>query len=79
MNQALRIDHDVPIPPRGKGSGRPLNFPFDGMWVGDSFVMPPDGNHRSAKVAASQYGKRHGMTFSTRRTEDGGLRVWRTA
>jgi hypothetical protein len=46
------------------------------MAVGDSFKVPFD-KANTVKAAASQYAKRHGVTFTTRRLTSG-LRIWRT-
>ena len=64
----LPIDKNIPLPAR---------FPFAGMKVGDSFAVPADVQRATVAVAASRYGRKHKMKFSTRKMEDGSYRCWR--
>ena len=67
MNQPL-IDSNVPLPTR---------YPFAEMKVGDSFLVPSDVTRQAVAVAATRYGRKHNMKFSTRQLKDGGFRCWR--
>ena len=65
-------------PPTREGRRR---YPWDKMKKGDQFfVAATDEEARRTQqtlsTAACQYGKNHGMEFTTRRVE-GGVRVWR--
>ena len=57
------------------GSGRPLKYPWDKMKSGDSI---PFGKKEavSARMAAYAYGRRHTITFISRK-EKSGVRIWR--
>ena len=53
-------------------------YPLDEMQVGDSFLVPVDGEKKISYVRAQIHNfkkKRPGMEVSTRK-EDYGLRVW---
>lgn len=76
--QMYQIEKNVPMPPIVRMSG----YPFAQMEVGDSFLVPFDGDDEQkvrARVAtaASTFGKDHGGKFSVRVLQDG-VRVWRT-
>lgn len=45
-------------------------YPFSAMTVGSSFVVYSRFQH--ARVAASEYGRKHGMCFTCRMEEDNG-------
>lgn len=73
------IDKGVEIPaPHGVATRRV--YPFREMEIGDSFLVPGDGDKRQLQArigsAASYYGKRNNKRFVTRSVE-GGVRVWR--
>ena len=62
------IEKNIPIQ-RGREK-----YPFLKMEIGDSFVF--SGNRKVIGAAASWYGSRYKMKFTTR-SVDGGVRVWR--
>lgn len=68
------IEKNVPVP---NGRGRKCRYPWAGMEVGDSFLIPEavtkDGQARSAAYAQQ---KVDGRKYRTSRV-DGGVRVWR--
>lgn len=66
----LPIDKGVPLPKR---------FPFSGMQVGDSFLVPDDVKRTTVSIAAMRYGRKHGMRFTIRLTPERKLRCWRLA
>lgn len=72
----MEIEKNIPIPRPNAERGK---YPFHKMEIGDSFVVPIDS--RGAVVAAGNcYKKKHGMRFTTRRTECGQfVRIWRIA
>ena len=69
MNQPL-IDKHIPLP---------MKYPFDGMEVGDSFLVPSHVNRTTVSVAAKRWGEKHDVKFTIRMTEDRKLRCWRIA
>lgn len=78
MSEAFKVEKGIPIIPCSKkAGGRPPTWAA--MEVGDSVFM--DG--KKAPFAYNQYGhlrKSKGMSFTTRTTEENGLkgiRVWR--
>lgn len=73
----IKIDHDIPIPPRFSGPRRPPTYPFSDLAVGDSFAIPADGGKLAS--AAVKWKARHvGWDYRTMR--DGDLvRLWRVA
>lgn len=76
----FKIESAIPIPPKkGRpGIGDHKKYPFDTLGVGESFfVTVPDTKAKTALSAQVAYwGKKLGWTF-TRRTMDGGVRIWR--
>ena len=79
-----KIDAGVPMPAPKSGRGRRASkYPVSAMAIGDSFFAKRESGltaeqHRNRIAAAvCRYGKRWGLSFSTR-LEDGGVRVWRT-
>lgn len=70
------ITTGLPIPAQSnnhKTIGRPFKYPFFAMEVGDSFVSEKS----CVRSAASIYGKRYNLKFTTRSQSDGTTRVWR--
>lgn len=73
----LRIEKNIPIPPRAR-------FPFAELEVGDSFLVPADQvnwNGRTSMVArvANTTGRRLNRKFVCRTNPDRSVRVWREA
>ena len=50
-------------------------YPFEGMEIGDSFLVPHEMKNR-VQASASSYGRRKNKRFLTR-TVESGVRVWR--
>lgn len=83
----ITIDKDVPIPTGGKG--RPSEYPFDQMEVGDSFAIPLTGEHNKSgqdlsasrlTSAARHRAVRLGFKFTVRTDKEAGVaRAWRVA
>ena len=69
---SYEIEKGVELTPRRS------KYPFSDMEVGDSFLVDESGNHAAARNAATGYGQRHDMKFSSRTTV-AGLRIWRVA
>lgn len=66
--KGLKIEDNVSVP---------ATWPIGELEVGQSFVAPPERSH-AARSYASAYGKRYPhLKFATRKTKDGGMRVWR--
>ena len=72
----IEIDKGIPITMKRNGR-RPREYPFDELMVGDSFKIV--GMQHSSSITASIVlaKNRTGFQF-TCRSENGGLRVWRT-
>ena len=70
---SYKIDTDIPIP----SMGRPNQYPFAEMKVGDSFFI--EGRTSSyASTAARNWASKHEPSWRfTSRQQDGGVRVWR--
>lgn len=78
------IDKGIPVPHYsgvGNPHGRPREYPFDQMEVGDSFFAPRGEKTRYWLWAlADQFGKDHGGKFRVAAWEQGGVvgaRCWR--
>lgn len=69
----IEINKGLPVPPDTRGMKR--KYPFDKMEVGDSFFVPDKTSDCMSQCIAYAK-KRLGFSF-TRRTVDGGVRVWR--
>lgn len=52
-------------------------YPFLNMQVGQSFTLPSGWDMQHARVAASEYGRRHNMVFTCRMQDDGSMIVYR--
>lgn len=52
-------------------------YPFAALTVGNYFIVY--GRYQHARVAASEYGRKHGMVFSCRMQPDRTMRVYRVA
>lgn len=84
----FKVEAGIPIPP-AKHEGEPTRgdtrhyiYPFEHMRVGDSFIVPWDGEDREAvsnrtNNATCRSHSGTGKAYTTRRLEDG-IRVWRT-
>ncbi len=64
----IEIEDGIPIPP---GTGRASKYPWDGINVGQSFLIP--GRQKKLLVP-----KRLKPRKFTQRVDETGLRVWRT-
>lgn len=53
-------------------------YPFDGMEVGDSFVVPDRERVNALRAMTLTNRKGDGRRFSSRRQLDGSIRIWRT-
>lgn len=72
----IEIEKNVALPER-KGPGRPSEFPYRSMEIGDSFYVP--GLKRLSYVrtrASVVWRESTGFRFSVRKEGDG-CRVWR--
>lgn len=74
---AIEIEKNVPVPTgRGVGKAKSSAYPFEGMEVGDSFVLDEDATRR-VRSAAERFKKTHrGWTYKTK-TSIGRIRLWR--
>jgi len=75
MNEEIKIEKGIPIPPSHAGRAAEGNSPLHALKkleVGDSFISP-----KRAKCFGA-YAKTLGIKLTTRKTPDG-IRVWRIA
>lgn len=72
----FEIESDVPVPVGDTRRAR-RKYPFGEMKVGDSFLVPPEGNAQRVRVAAHAWGRAKGQKFSTLTQPCGSMRVWR--
>ena len=71
---AYEIESDIPLPTHQRSI-----YPFQQMQVGDSFLVLAD-DARRAQTAAYNWAKVNGKKFTTRRISDeGNVRIWRSA
>ncbi len=79
----IKIEKNVPIPPKGGGPNGPYKYPFDRLGVGDCFSVSGVGGSlakitRRLRGAAHRYSKSHGIKFTVRELPDEGVvRIWR--
>ena len=73
----IKIETGIPIPTRDDGK-RP-SYPFREMNVGDSFTAARDVQIKVIGAAKVFKHRNPGWDFAKRRTEDGGVRIWRIA
>lgn len=66
----IKIDKDIPLPPRGR------RLPLDQLDIGDSFLIPAGMSHAYVRQLIQNAQKRLSRNFSLRRTKDG-YRCWR--
>ena len=75
-SQLFAVEKGVPLPARKNGD-RATKYPFMRMEVGDSFLIPCQGEEcRKAQMRVSGRKPTKGKKFTTRMVE-GGIRVWR--
>ena len=67
----MQIESNVPFEDNSKNR----KYPWQDMEVGDSVLITE--NTHSARCSAYSYGKRNDKEFRSR-TEDGGIRIFRT-
>jgi hypothetical protein len=70
----MEIEKGVEIPEATRG--RRCKYPFRQMEVGDSFLIEDEEQYKKVRSAASTWGKKNGVVFTTQVSEEG-LRVWR--
>lgn len=68
----IQIDSDVPLP---RSRGTRSTYPWAELEVGESFFIP-DKKLNSTSGSASYFEIKTGFKY-TRRSENGGVRVWR--
>jgi hypothetical protein len=69
------LDRGIPIP---ETRGRPSQYPWTKMDVGDSFLFPDERTRSVCYQNAANASKRLGRKFITRCTKEG-YRCWRIA
>lgn len=78
----IKIETNVPIP---AGRVNSKKFPFVGMKVGDSFLVPLDGKERATLqsnvlIYAKKFSEKNQNEWKWKTARDGnGIRIWRTA
>jgi hypothetical protein len=74
----------APVPAKRTALTKPVQYPFEKMKVGDSFLVPAANKNAACRIAnkvsvsAHMEGKRIGAKFSRRVTSEG-VRIWRVA
>ena len=71
------VEYGIRIPPARRVAGGGRKFPFNDMDVLGSFLVRDPEEWARARIAASDYARRHKVKFLTR-TGAKGLRIWRT-
>lgn len=76
--RAYKVESGIPMPSRKAHNAK---FPFKEMQVGDSFLVPFDGEDEGtvrSRIASNctHQKRRIGRQYATRKV-DGGIRVWR--
>jgi hypothetical protein len=75
----FKLEDGVPLPAHTRrGHGRPAKYPFLEMGVGQSFLAPKEDAERVG-AAAKIWKRRHAGWDYVTRTDESGIRVWRTA
>ena len=74
----IKIEKNVPVPPRAKNSAARLAAQFGRMAVGDSFELPEAGRFMLSTAITAYKKANRGVNLVTRVT-DGKVRVWRIA
>lgn len=74
------VEKGIPIPKpverrRKRGSGRPAQYPWTTMEVGDSFLLV---SVKNANVYTGVANKRYAPKVFTGRMTETGFRIWRT-
>jgi hypothetical protein len=67
----IPIDKDIKMP------GSRHGFPFDGMQVGDSFLVPPKISRAVVSAAMQRAAEKLKAKFSLRAVGNGDVRCWR--
>lgn len=70
----IKIDKDIPTPPLFADHSK---WPFRQMEVGDSFFVPTGSDAHSAASAMSNANYKYKPKKWTKRTLNGGIRIWR--
>jgi len=75
----IMLEKGIPVPVRS--SAVAAKYPWKEMQVGDSFVVPREGDEpmqltRERANKAVTFAKKYGMTFC-QRTVETGIRIWR--
>lgn len=71
----MKMEYDVPVPPRGKG--RPPKYNWSGMRVGGSVAFPIKGGaFIRARASADKYFRVRKWTMTSRTLGEFG-RIWR--
>lgn len=79
----MKVDKNIPIPPKPKRPGRPAHYPFATMQAGESFFVPKsrampepiNSLKSSVSIANKKFAPKH---FEIRKIDDG-ARIFRVA
>lgn len=83
----IKVQHNIPVPPRATGGGRKSKYPWDkldvviekeGKTFGDSFVFPKEVKKSTAQALSYRAGKMTGRKFIIRVLQEG-IRCWRVS
>ena len=80
MNKMIAVDKSVPMPERKAGKNVGMNYPYEQMDVGDSFLVNTGGKYLLSQMCTKnkRMGEKLGKEYVARQMDDG-VRVWRVA
>ena len=80
MNTTIAVDKSVPMPDKKVGKKVGMDYPYERMDVGDSFLVNTGSKYLLSQMCTKnkREGEKLGMEFVARQMEDG-VRVWRVA
>lgn len=81
----LKIEHNIPIPPKNENRLYKYKYPFGSMEVGDSFLIKTgltakkrNTRRSSMNHSLKKYNKQYSPITITTRIDGENIRVWRT-
>ena len=77
----IKIENNIPLPPKGHSTGAAPRFPFAALAIGDSFLAPTTAKNAKARRRVLSclmiyHAKKTGFRYASRKV-DGGIRIWR--
>jgi hypothetical protein len=77
----IKIEANIPLPPKARSTGTAPKFPFAALAIGDSFLAPTTAKNAKARRRVLSclmiyHAKKTGFRYASRKV-DGGIRIWR--